>query len=71
MIQLFSSEQNIIDTSRVDMASLKAISRFKDLFVERCEEPGTTIMIDPEVADSWRRSREMEIDSQMQELPYR
>lgn len=52
------------------MADLEAISLYKDVFLQNCEEPSTSFLLEPEVAASWQRCKKLQIDPQMQELPY-
>lgn len=60
----------IIFTTKADTANLKAISLEKDLFLQDCQEPGTSFLLRSEVAVSWQRSKKLKVDPQMQELSH-
>jgi transcriptional regulator of acetoin/glycerol metabolism len=70
MIHSFYNQRDIMFTSGVDAAHLKAISQYKDLFLGNAEDPGPFFMLEPEVAASWQRSKKLKIDPEMQELSY-
>lgn len=70
MIHSFYNQRDIMSTSGVDAAHLKAISQYKDLFLQNSQDPGSFHLLEPEVAASWQRSKKLKIDPEMRELSY-
>lgn len=67
---LYPNKQDIILTPKVDMADLKEISLYKDLFLQNSQKAGISGLLEPEVAASWQRCKKLQVDPQMQELKY-
>ncbi|MFA6808442.1 MAG: sigma 54-interacting transcriptional regulator [Eubacteriales bacterium] len=70
MIHSFNNERDIIFTSDLTNADLKAISQGKDSFLQDNMNSNLMSMLEPEVFASWKRSKKMNIDSEMKKLPY-
>lgn len=68
MIYSFNNKQDIMSSSKINVANLKAISLYKDQFLQNCRDADTLSLLEPEVAVSWQRSKKMNIDPHMQEL---
>ncbi|UWG96644.1 sigma 54-interacting transcriptional regulator [Dehalobacter sp. DCM] len=69
MIHSFYNKQDIISTSEVHTA-ITAINFQKELFLHSRKNHDTTSLLRPEVATSWKRSKKLKIDPEMQELAH-
>lgn len=69
MLFPFNNRQVIMSTAGIDMDNLKAISIYKDQFLQNRKDLSNFLLLEPEVAAPWQRSKKRHINPEMQEPP--
>lgn len=70
ILQPYLNKQDVITCPNTDPSKLNCISRYKEVFLQKQQDPEIYNLLAPEVADSWQRCKKLQIDPQMQELTY-